>query len=105
VTSGNMIDFVNEHIVYRVVWDMGTPGSPQTRLTTVPDKWVRPTKRPVDLSSGSNRPSWRPTRPLEDLPEDSPRDLIQNDLKTWRTRQDIGGFRLSRSIDMESVVI
>jgi hypothetical protein len=31
---------------------MGTPGSPPTRLTAVPDKWVRPTKRPADLSVG-----------------------------------------------------
>jgi hypothetical protein len=31
---------------------MGTPGSPPTRLTTVPDKWVRPTRRPTDLSVG-----------------------------------------------------
>jgi hypothetical protein len=31
---------------------MGTPGSPPTRLTTVPDKWVRPTRRPADLSVG-----------------------------------------------------
>jgi hypothetical protein len=46
-------------------------------------------RRPV---SGPNRPSWRPTRPPEHLLEDSPNDLIQNDLKTWRTRQDIGGF-------------
>jgi hypothetical protein len=52
------------------------------------------TRRPV---SGPNRPSWRPTRPPEDLPEDSPDDLVQHDLKTWRTRQDVGGFRLSRS--------
>jgi hypothetical protein len=29
---------------------MGTPGSPLTRLTAVPDKWVRPTRRPADLS-------------------------------------------------------
>jgi hypothetical protein len=28
---------------------MGTPGSPPTRLTAVPDKWIRPTRRPVDL--------------------------------------------------------
>jgi hypothetical protein len=28
---------------------MGTPGSPPTRLTAVPDKWVRPTRRPADL--------------------------------------------------------
>jgi hypothetical protein len=32
-------------------------------------------------------------RPPEDLPEDSPDDLIHHDLKTWRTRQDLGGFR------------
>jgi hypothetical protein len=31
---------------------MGTPGSPLTRLTVVPDKWVRPTRRPADLSVG-----------------------------------------------------
>jgi hypothetical protein len=43
--------------------------------------------------SGPNRPSWRPTRPPEDLLEDSPDDLIQNDLKTWHTRQELGGFR------------
>jgi hypothetical protein len=35
------------------------------------------TRRPV---SGPNQPSWRPTRPPEDLPEDSSDDLIhQND--------------------------
>jgi hypothetical protein len=32
---------------------MGTPGSPPTRLTAVPDKWVRPTRRPADQSVGS----------------------------------------------------
>jgi hypothetical protein len=52
------------------------------------------TCRPI---SGPNRPSWQPTQPPKDLPEDSPNDLIQNDLKTWRTRQDNGGFRPSRS--------
>jgi hypothetical protein len=31
---------------------MGTPGSPPTRLTVVPDKWVRPTRRLVDLLVG-----------------------------------------------------
>jgi hypothetical protein len=46
-------------------------------------------RRPV---SGPNRPSWQRTRPPEDLPDDSPNDLIQHDLKTWHTRQDIGGF-------------
>jgi hypothetical protein len=31
---------------------MGTPGSPLTRLTVVPGKWVRPTRRPADLTVG-----------------------------------------------------
>jgi hypothetical protein len=31
---------------------MGKPGSPPTRLTVVPDKWVRPTRRPADLLVG-----------------------------------------------------
>jgi hypothetical protein len=31
---------------------MGTPRSPPTRLTAVPDKWVQPTRRPADLSVG-----------------------------------------------------
>jgi hypothetical protein len=48
------------------------------------------TRRPV---SGPNRPSWQPTQPFEDLPEESPNDLIQHDLKTWHTRQDLSGFR------------
>jgi hypothetical protein len=36
----------------RGLWDMGTSGSPPTRLTAVPDKWVRPTRRPTNLSVG-----------------------------------------------------
>jgi hypothetical protein len=31
---------------------MGTPRSPLTRLMAVPDKWVRPTRRPSDLLVG-----------------------------------------------------
>jgi hypothetical protein len=31
---------------------LGTPGSPPTRLTVIPDKWVWPTRRPADLSVG-----------------------------------------------------
>jgi hypothetical protein len=38
------------------------------------------TRRPV---SGPDQPSWRPTQPPEDLPEDSLDDLVQHDLKTW----------------------
>jgi hypothetical protein len=48
------------------------------------------TRQPV---SGPNWPSRRPTRPPEDLPGDSPNDLVHHNLKTWRTRQDFGGFR------------
>jgi hypothetical protein len=51
------------------------------------------TRRPV---SGPNRPNWLPTRPPEDLPEDSPNDLIHHDHKTQSTRQDLGGFRLKQ---------
>jgi hypothetical protein len=37
--------------------------------------------------TGPNRPSWRPTRPPEDLLEDSPDDLIHHNLKTgYKTR-------------------
>jgi hypothetical protein len=84
---------------------MGTPGSPLTRLTAVLDKWVRACQKARRPDSGRNRPSWWPTRPSEDLPEDSPNDLIQNDHKNWRARQDIGGFRPSRLTDMTCVVI
>jgi hypothetical protein len=49
--------------------------------------------------SRPNRPSWRPTRLPEDLPENSPDDPIHHNLKTWRTRQDIGRFR-PKQIDM-----
>jgi hypothetical protein len=31
---------------------MGTPGYRPIRLTAVPDKWVRPTRRLADLSVG-----------------------------------------------------
>jgi hypothetical protein len=31
---------------------MGTPRSPPTRLTAVPDKWIQPTRRPADLLVG-----------------------------------------------------
>jgi hypothetical protein len=77
---------------------MDTPGSPPTRLTAVPDKWVRPTRRPVDLSVGPTDLVGSPHDLLKDLPEYSPDDLIQHDLKTWRTRQrqDLGGLRLKQ---------
>jgi hypothetical protein len=64
----------------------GYPWVPTDQAHGRPDKWVWPTRRPTDMLVG-------PTRPPEDLPEDSPNDLIQHDLKTWRIRKDIDGFR------------
>jgi hypothetical protein len=67
---------------------MGTPGSPPTRLTTVLDKWVRPTRRPADLLVGSTDLVGSPHDLLKTFQKIPPDDLIQHDLKTWRTRQD-----------------
>jgi hypothetical protein len=39
---------------------MGTPGSPPTRLTAVPNKWDQPTRRPADLSVGPTDLVGRP---------------------------------------------
>jgi hypothetical protein len=72
---------------------MGALGSPPTRLTTIPDKWVQPTRRLVDLSVGPTNLVGSPHVCPEDLREDFLDDLVQHDLKTWRTRQDLGGFR------------
>jgi hypothetical protein len=77
---------------------MGTPGSPPTRLTAVPDKWVRPTRRPADLSVGPTDLVGSPHDLLKDLPEDSPDDLILHNLKTRRTRQDLANYDQSRSM-------
>jgi hypothetical protein len=72
---------------------MGTPGSPPTRLTAVPDKWVRPTRRPADLLVGPTDLVGGPHDLLKTFQKLPPDDLIRYDLKTWRTRQDLGGLR------------
>jgi hypothetical protein len=56
---------------------MGTPGSPPTRLTAVPDKWVQPTRRPANLLVG-------PT----DL-VGSPHDLLKTFQKIPKTRRQL----------------
>jgi hypothetical protein len=56
---------------------MSTPGSPPTRLTAVPDKWVQPTRRPADLLVGPTDLVGGPHDLLKNLPEDSPDDLVQ----------------------------
>jgi hypothetical protein len=73
-------------------------------LTVVPDKWVRPVKRLVDLIVGPTDLVGGPHDLLKTF-QQIPNDLIQNDFKTWRARQDDSGFRPSRSTDMASVVI
>jgi hypothetical protein len=63
----------------------------------VPDKWVRPTRRPADLSVGLTDLVGSPHDLLKDLPEDSLDDLIRHDLKTRRTKQDLVDYDQSRS--------
>jgi hypothetical protein len=77
---------------------MGAPGSPTTRLTTVPDKWVRPTRRPADLSVGPINLVGGPDDLLKAFQKIPPDDLVYHDLKTWhtKTRQDISGLRLKQ---------
>jgi hypothetical protein len=64
---------------------MGTPGSPSTMLTAVPDKWVRPTRRPADLSVG-------PTGLVG-----SPHDL----LKTFQKIPQTTLFRTTTRLDVQ----
>jgi hypothetical protein len=64
---------------------MGTPRSPPNRLTTVPDKWVWPTRRPADLSVG-------PT----DL-VGGPHDL----LKTFRKIPQMTSFRTTSRLGVQ----
>jgi hypothetical protein len=61
-------------------------------LTAVPDKWVRPSRRPADLSVGPTDLVGSPHDLLKDLPEDSPDDLIRHVLKTRCTRQDLADY-------------
>jgi hypothetical protein len=67
---------------------MGTPGSPLTRLTVIPDKWVQPTRRLTDLSVGPTDLVGSPHDLLKTFQKNPPDDLIQHDLKTWHSRQD-----------------
>jgi hypothetical protein len=67
---------------------MGTPGSQPTRLTTVPDNWVRPTRRRADLSVGPIDLVGSPHDLLKTFQKIPPDDLINHDIKTWRARQD-----------------
>jgi hypothetical protein len=59
---------------------MGTHGSPPTRLTAVPDKWVRPTRRLADLTVG-------------------PTDLVGGPYDLLKTFQMIPQMTLSRRED------
>jgi hypothetical protein len=78
------------------LWDMGTPGSPPTRLTAVPDKWARPTRRLADLSVGP-----------ADL-AGSPRDLLKTFQKipqtTWSATTSRLGVQDKTSVDFDQSI-
>jgi hypothetical protein len=86
------------HDLSKVAAHTPLSGACETWVPLGPHRQVGPayqkTRRPV---RGPNRPSWRPTRPLEDLPEHSPDDLIHHDLKTRCTEQDLVDYDQSRS--------
>jgi hypothetical protein len=68
---------------------MGTPGSSPTRLTAVPDKWIRPTRRPADLSV---------------VPTDlvgSPHDLLKTFLKISQTTS----FKTTTRLDVHDKAV
>jgi hypothetical protein len=63
------------------------------------------TRRPV---SGPNRPSWRPARPPEDLPEDSserPQYLTYKTRHQWIPTKQIDGYGKSCNIDLGLQVV
>jgi hypothetical protein len=70
----------------------------------VPDKWVRPTRRPADLIVGPTDLVGGPYDLLKTFKK-IPNDLIRYGFKTWHSRQENDRFRPSRSTDMASVVI
>jgi hypothetical protein len=58
---------------------MGTPGSQQTRVSAVPDRRARPTRRPADLSVDLTRPDMWAQR-HEDSLEYKTRQTISDKL-------------------------
>jgi hypothetical protein len=66
----------------------GYPWVPTDQAHGRPDKWVRPTRGPADLSVGPTDLVGSPHDLLKTFQKIPPDDLIQHDLKTWRTRQD-----------------
>jgi hypothetical protein len=77
---------------------MGTPGPhrPGSRPRQVGpaiQKTHRLIVSPTDLVAGP----LNLVKTIKKIPD----DLIWNDYKTWRARQDIGGFRPSRLTDMQ----
>jgi hypothetical protein len=54
ISSHNIVNH-SSHQEATIHWSSNhTCSSPSTRLTAVPDKWARPTRRPADLSPGPN---------------------------------------------------
>jgi hypothetical protein len=68
---------------------MGTPGSPPTRLTVVPDKWVRPIRKPADMLVG-------------------PTDLVGSShdlLKTFQKIPQTTSFRTTTRLDVQDKAV
>jgi hypothetical protein len=88
------------HDLSKVTAPTPRPGACETLVPWVPTDQAHGHPRQVGLAyqkthrpvSVPDRPSWRHTQPPKNFPEDSSNDLIHHDLKTWRTRQDLGGF-------------
>jgi hypothetical protein len=64
---------------------MGTPRSQPTRLTAIPDKWVRPVRRLTNLIVGPTDLVGGPHDHLKTF-QKIPDDLLRNDYKTWHAR-------------------
>jgi hypothetical protein len=69
------------HIAQRLVRH-GYPWVPTDQANGSPRQVGPAYQKTCRPFSGPNQLSWYPTQPLEDFPEDSPDDLIQNDHKT-----------------------
>jgi hypothetical protein len=86
------------------LWDMGTPGFPPTWFTAVPNKWVRPTRRPADLIVDPTdlicgpHDLRRPSRRFPRWPY-----LICSGNLACKTRQDIG-YAAIQSEDHEIIL-
>jgi hypothetical protein len=91
---------------------VGTPGSPPIRLTTVPDKWVRPILRPADLSVGPTNLVGGPYDLLKTIrrfprrPNSArPQDLLYKKRHQWILTKQINGYGKCCNLELGLLVI